>query len=438
MASGLAGHKAFRLAALTVSHSSPHSNVNSHSALKWKISQTLSTNTPYTSRTYRLYPTKTQVALFEETIETCRRHYNTLLAERRLSPKSVFLQNREMAIRRKNDRFLSRVHSQVLQDVAFRLDKAMVAWGKGICNPPRFKRKGRYNSFTFPQFKQDPLRKGRIHFGLIGDVKIRIHREVGGRIKRVTIFKDVNQWFANLTVWSQLAQPLPANISCVGIDLGIEKIATLSDGTSFSLPQHMKSSSARLIPMYRNLSRKIHGSKNREKARIRLATAYRKLRRQRIDFSHKVSHYLANRYRIVVFEDLRIVNMVRNHSIASAIMESMWGLIRQLTAYKAERRLGRVVVVPPQMTSQICSGCGEIVKKPGSARVHRCQACGLTLDRDVNAAKNILRRGLEEAYVEARPLLVTRISKFGQGREKLANTEGGHFTPSTDPRPFRL
>jgi len=108
--------------------------------------------------------------------------------------------------------------------------------------------------------------------------------------------------------------------------------------------------------------------------------------------------------------------MVKNHSLASAIMDSCWGKLRQFTVYKAERRGGRVVFINPSGTSQKCSGCGEVVLKPLSERAHKCNKCGLILDRDVNAARNILALGLERALTEAEPLLIhKRISKFGRG-----------------------
>jgi putative transposase len=127
------------------------------------------------------------------------------------------------------------------------------------------------------------------------------------------------------------------------------------------------------------------------------------------------------------FEDLNIKGMVKNHSLASAIMDSCWGKLRQLTAYKAERRGGgRVIFVNPAGTSQKCSGCGEIVQKPLSERVHICKRCGLIIDRDVNAARNILASGLEQTLTEAELLLIDkRISKFGRGSEKPTSFRRG-------------
>ncbi|MGC8911603.1 MAG: RNA-guided endonuclease InsQ/TnpB family protein, partial [Nitrososphaeria archaeon] len=141
--------------------------------------------------------------------------------------------------------------------------------------------------------------------------------------------------------------------------------------------------------------------------------------RQRDDFAHKISNNLAKEYGIIVFEDLNIKSMVKNHSLASAIMDSCWYKLRQFTVYKAERRGGRVIFVNPAGTSQKCSGCREMVQKPLSERVHMCPKCGLVLDRDVNAARNILALGLEQALTETEPLLIhKRISKFSRGSEK--------------------
>ena len=143
-------------------------------------------------------------------------------------------------------------------------------------------------------------------------------------------------------------------------------------------------------------SRKKKSSSNREKAKLRIEKAWRQVRRQRDDTAHKASRKLADNYGIVVFEDLRIKNMVKNHRLASAILDATWSKLRRLTAYKAEKRGGgRVVLVEPRGTSQECSGCHEIVEKSLSVRIHLCPHCGLMLDRDVNAATNILARGLE-------------------------------------------
>jgi putative transposase len=128
---------------------------------------------------------------------------------------------------------------------------------------------------------------------------------------------------------------------------------------------------------------------------------------------------LADRFGIVVFENLNIDNMVRNHSLAKAIMGATWYKLRQYTAYKVERRGGRVILINPSGTSQKCSRCGNVVKKDLSVRIHECK-CGLVLDRDHNAALNILKLGQELAHAETEPLLIRKISKF-QSRKQEAH-----------------
>ncbi len=153
-----------------------------------------------------------------------------------------------------------------------------------------------------------------------------------------------------------------------------------------------------------------------------LAKTWRRLRRQRDDTAHKISKFLADTYSTIVFEELKIPNMVKNHHLASAIMDSAWGKLRTLTAYKAERPGGRVILVDPSGTSQECSGCGNVERLELSERRFGCSACGLILDRDVNAARNVLKRGLERARAEEQPLLVQRrrISKFAPVKQEAS------------------
>ena len=194
----------------------------------------------------------------------------------------------------------------------------------------------------------------------------------------------------------------------VGVDVGLLNFATLSDGRAFENPRFLSGSVERIRSLQKQLSRKRKSSNNRVKVKVRLAKAWRKVRRQRDDLAHKVSAKLASEYSTVVFEGLKIPNMVKNHNLASAIMDASWGQLRQFTAYKAERRGGRVILVNPSGTSQKCSGCGAVVPKGLDERTHSCPNCNLVLDRDVNAARNILAAGLERARAEGEPLLVQR------------------------------
>ena len=235
---------------------------------------------------------------------------------------------------------------------------------------------------------------------MIGEIKAMVHRRIEGEQRTCTIVRDIDQWYACISAEAEPEQKSVESRPAVGVDVGVQTLATLSDGRAFSNLKVLPRSVEKIKKLQRSLSRKKRGSRNRLKAKTALAKAWRKVRRQRDDVAHKVSHQLAEDYGMIVFEDLRILNMVKNHGLASAILDATWGKLRQLTAYKAERRGGRVIVVEPSGTSQVCSGCGETVRKGLSARTHICPYCGLSLDRDLNAARNILARGLERAHAE--------------------------------------
>jgi putative transposase len=352
-----------------------------------------------------------QERLLSETFETCRHLYNGLLSDRIDNGTDVWeLQNSLPKLKVEN-KFLRAVYSQVLQDVDIRLDKAFRAFFTGIARHPKFRRRGHYNSFTYPQlggFRIDD--NNRIKLSKIGGMRIRLHCPMEGVIpKTCTIVRDIDQWYACISVEAPNVQKSPTSgRPSVGVDLGVTNLVALSDGTVIPNPRLLAQSSFKLNSLQRDLSRKHLSSKNRAKAKIRLKKVWRTVRRRRDDLTHKLSNRLTKENEVVVFEDLRIRSMVKNHSLASAIMDSTWGKLRLLTAYKAERRDGRVILVNPSGTSQKCSGCGEIVAKDLSTRKHMCTRCGLVIDRDVNAARNILKLGLEQAHVEAGPLLIQR------------------------------
>jgi len=372
---------------------------------------------------YRLYPTRQQEHSISSTLETCRQLYNTLLAERKESRASYYEQKRALTERRRYDRYLRSVHSQVLQDVVLRLDKAYRAYQAGLVRRPAFKRRERYHSLTYPQLGGFKLLGQRLRLSMIGSVKVKVHRKMQGIPQTCSIIRDVHQWYVCISANVELEEPdrtFGDARSAVGVDLGVQTLATLSDGTAFPNLKALPKAAEKIKKLQRGLSRKEKGSRKRLKARVALAKAWRKVRRQRDDIAHKVSHHLAANYGTIVFEDLRVGNMVKNHSLASTILDATWAKLRRLTVYKAERRSGRVIFVEPSGKSQVCSGCGETVPKDLSVRTHRCPHCGLVLDRDLNAAKNILGRGLEQAPAETRPLLapIVRISKFSSRKRE--------------------
>ncbi|MCJ7767031.1 transposase [Candidatus Bathyarchaeota archaeon] len=372
---------------------------------------------------YRLYPSRQQEYLMSSAVETCRILYNNLLAERKVNYTNYYEQKRSVTEKRKHSKYLKNVHSQVLQDVVLRLDKAYQAYYTRLHRMPAFKRKERYNSFTYPQLGGFRLVERCLRLSMIGAIRVRMHRRIEGEPRTCTIVRDIDQWYACISTEADPEKEHGEARPAVGVDLGVQTLATLSDGRAFPNLKTLPRSVEKIMVLQRSISRKKEDSRNRSKAKTGLAKAWRKVRRKRDDVAQKVSHRLAEDYGIIVFEDLRIGNMVKNHGLASAILDATWGKLRQLTAYKAERRGGRVILVEPSGTSQACSGCGETVRKDLSVRIHICPCCGLVLGRDLNAARNILARGLERARAETGPLLVpvVRISKFRRGGEKPAS-----------------
>ena len=223
----------------------------------------------------------------------------------------------------------------------------------------------------------------------IGTVKIRRHREIRGKIKTCIIKREIDKWYACFSVeYEPVQKPIPEK--AIGIDVGVKSFAVLSDGEVIENPKYLRKSEERLILKQRQLSKKKKGSKNRKKARIKVAKLQRKVRSQRSDFHHKVSRKIVDTYGFIAVEDLNIKGMVRNHHLAKSISDAGWGQFLNYLTYKAAEAGCRVEKVFPYHTSIICSVCGNSVPKTLTQRIHHCLFCNAVLDRDLNAARNIL------------------------------------------------
>ena len=360
---------------------------------------------------YRLYPTRKQAKTLQLWLDLCRRVYNDALAWRREawedSRQSVnyYDQARQLPQLKRDAPELMVVHSQVLQDVLRRLDKAFQAFYRRCKNGekpgyPRFKSETRYHSFTFPQWGTGAFfREGKLWLSKIGAIRIKLHRPIKGCIKTVTITHKAGRWYAcfSVEVETKRSRPLPKTKTktgkTVGIDVGVESFATLSDGTQIENPKWYRRAERRLAKAQRRVSRRKKGSNRRKKAMQLLQRAHEKVQNQRKDFHHKLSHKLVNENDAIYFEDLNVKGLVRNHPLAKNISDAGWGQFLRFVCYKAEEAGREAIAVPPQWTSQVCSGCGETVTKSLSQRWHRCPHCGLELHRDHNAALNIQRLG---------------------------------------------
>jgi len=366
---------------------------------------------------YRIYPTKSQRSRMERTLDLCRWVYNQTLAYRKNAweqdNKSVskFDTYNKLPAWKVEKPELAEVHSQVLQNVQERVDLAFKAFFRRVKlgekpGYPRFKGRGWYDSFTFPQsgFK---LVSGKLRLSKIGDVKIKLHRPIEGKIKRLTIRRtSTGKWFACFSVEiDDPPKPPWKDGSMVGIDVGLESFATLSNGEKIDNPRFFRSEEKALAKAQKRLSKCEKGTPERRKALKVVQRIHERIANRRYDFAHQVSHNLVERFGLIAFEDLSITNMLKNHCLAKSISDAAWRMLVTITSYKAESAGSIVVLVDPRNTSQLCSRCGLKVNKSLSDRVHECPQCGLVMDRDENAAINILRLGLQSLPKARSPAL---------------------------------
>jgi len=371
---------------------------------------------------FRLYPTSKQVQTLTWTLDRARELYNAALQERedayRMSSKSItyYDQANQLPEIKEIREDYQAIYSQVLQDVLRRVDTAMKAFFRR-CKAgekpgyPRFQGRNRYDSFCYPQDGFSLTADNRVCLSKIGSIKVKLHREIKGTIKTCTIKREGDCWYVVFACEVEASPKLAYTDEAVGIDLGLTHFATLSTGDTIDNPRYFRKSEKKLAKAQQNLSRKKKGSKRRKKAVKLVGKLHRKVRRQRQDFLHKQSRQLVDTYEIIVLEDLQSAKLIKrpkpkqdeggkylpNGAVAKgglnkSITDAGWGQFQQFCTYKAANA-GRVVLfVNPKYTSQLCSGCGTVKKKYLSERWHSCE-CGTELDRDHNAAINILRLG---------------------------------------------
>ncbi len=362
---------------------------------------------------YRLFPTSAQRTSFERTLEFCRFVYNETLAIRKNtyeeSGKSIGLYdtNKLLTEWKADKPDLLNVHSQVLQNVQERVELAFKSFfrrvkvGEEEVGYPRFKGYGNYDSFTFKQsgFK---LIGDKLTLSKIGDVAIKLHRPICATVKTLTIQHDtVGNFYACFSCEHEPAHLEPTH-QAVGIDLGLTTFAYFSNGKKIKRQRWMKKDAADIARLQRKKEKLAKGSLERKKVIHALDHAHQRVANRRRNFAHQESRKLVNEYQFIAFEKLDILDMVASKGSASSkdkrytrgIADVAWGQFVQCIAYKAANA-GRVVaLVNPGGITQMCSRCHAMVPKGIEVRVHECPHCGLKLNRDHNAALNILARGL--------------------------------------------
>ena len=339
------------------------------------------------------------------TLDECRWLYNRLLEERVLSYEAcdvsvgVYDQiNRTVTLKAERPA-LKAVHSQVLQNVAVRLDLAYKAFFRRVKTGetpgfPRFRGKGRYDSFCYPG-SGHKVDGQRVVLSKIGPVPAVIHRPLESAGKTCCVRRTATgKWYVSFSC-DVAAEVLPATDAVVGIDVGLASFATFSSGEHIENPRFFRRDEKALARVQRRMSLHEKFSPAWRKRKKAVAHVHERIADRRRDFAHQHSRRIVNQYGVVAVEDLSINAMVHNHCLAKSISDAAWGQFTTYLQYKAEDAGRSYVAVSPAYTSQECSRCHHRQKLTLADRVYRCPCCGLELDRDHNAALNIVALGLE-------------------------------------------
>ena len=362
---------------------------------------------------YRLFPSKKQKRIFQEQLNKCRWLYNYFLEERKNSwekeKKSIsyFQQCNSLPKLKEQYPSLNEVYSQVLQNVADRIDKAFQNFFRRVKQKqepgyPRFRGFDRYDSFTYKQAKFGwKIENNHLFLSKIGCIKIKLHRPIIGIPKTCTIRRQAGKWYACISVECE-PKSLPKNNKAVGIDVGLENFATFSTKEKIENPRFFKTEEKALVKAQRKLSEQSEGSPERKRAKKVVARIHERISNKRHDFIHQEAREIINQFSIICVEKLNIKSMMKNHYLAKSIADVAWNQFAQALANKAEEASRKFIAIDPRNTSQICSQCGTVVKKKLSTRWHKCPVCGLHLHRDINASRNILRLGLQSLGISPR------------------------------------
>ena len=305
--------------------------------------------------------------------------------------------------------FLAEAHSQILQQALKDLDRAYKNFFAKRADFPRFKKKGMHDAFRYPQgFKLDE-NNSRVFLPKIGWVRYRKSRKTEGVPKQVTVSLSAGKWYVSIQTEREVPNPVHPVQNTVGIDMGVARFATLSDGSSIEPLNSYRNYEKKLAFLQRKLAKRTKFSANWHKLKVRIQRLHRKIASVRNDFLHKTTTAISKKHAVVVIEDLKVRNMSRSASgtvdapgrnvraksgLNKSILDQGWFEFRRQLSYKLTWLGGTLIAIPPQYTSQTCSSCGCVdrANRPTQAKF-RCTACEFELNADHNAALNILAAG---------------------------------------------
>lgn len=373
--------------------------------------------------TYRfeIKPTQEQKTLLGKHFGCVRYVFNHFLDERKQQyqenkkPDNYYLQAATLTKLKKEEEmgWLKEVNSQSLQFALKCLDTAYANFFRGNANLPKFKSKKTKNAFTVPQFAT--LKENRLYIPKFNEgIRIIVHREIMGEIGKCTLVKTTTGKYLVSILSKEQYKPRNKTGLVVGIDLGLKKFAITSDGIKFNNNRYTKQYEKKLARAKRHLSRKTKDSNSFEKQRRKTSLIYEKITNSRMDNLHKISNQLIRDYDMIAMEDLNVNGMLKNHKLAKHISDASWGTFVRLLEYKANWNDKKIVKINRWYpSSKTCCECGWVNKNLNlSVRKWTCEN-GHVLDRDINAAKNILREGLK---IYGQELSITKVeskSDFG-------------------------
>jgi putative transposase len=352
---------------------------------------------------YRLKPNKTQKAALVAVLEQDRQLYNAALQERRDAYDkagvsiTVYDQQKALTVIRRDDEWFKNGHAVRQRGPLLRVDRAFKAFFRRVKagekpGYPRFKSRDRWNSVEIAE--QYAVKNGRFHSKDFNGIRIHLHRPLpdGAKHCGATLTRDHKGWLVNLKL--EIGEPPETVVvkSMLGLDVGLSAFVATSDGEFVPAPGNYRKAERELRRRQRALSRCKRGSNRRKKVKHRVIALHTKVTNTRKDFAHKLARDFARSSDLIAVEDLNIRGMVKNKHLSKSISDAGWEDFLSKLAYKAEEAGKHFVKVNPRNTSQHCSGCGATVKKSLAVRVHKCPECGLVVDRDVNAARNILAK----------------------------------------------
>jgi putative transposase len=348
---------------------------------------------------YRLFTTRDQSELLDVQLGEACRLYNAALQERRdawkqrISINYYTQANQLKEIRAAGD--LGLANFSCRQDILRRVNKTFEAFFRRVqrgekAGYPRFKSRRRFDSITFPSYGDGiKLNGNMLRIQGIGPVEVKLHRPVDGKIRTVIVKREYDQWYVCFSVEYE-AKPLPASTKEIGIDVGLEKFVTMSDGKSVPNQRWYQKAEAKLRRAQRKVARRRKGSNRRRKAVALLQKIHRRIKNQRNEFQHKLTFWLVRNFGTIAVEDLNVQGLAGG-MLAKSVHDVAWAAFFSKLAYKAENAGRTLKPVNPRGTSQTCI-CGAKVWKKLSDREHVCTACGLIAPRDLVSAQVVLQR----------------------------------------------